>query len=53
MPHDTNGNATVTILGYWSWGTNATYPRDTRGGIHGGSSGTPASSTITLKDTNP
>ncbi len=53
VPHDTNGNATVTILGYWSWGTSATYPRDTRGGIHGGSSGTPASSTITLKDTNP
>ena len=53
VAHDSNGNATVTILGYWSWGTSSTYPRDTRGGIHGGSSGTPASSTITLKDTKP
>lgn len=53
VAHDSNGNATVTILGYWSWGTSATNPRDTRGGIHGGSSGTPASSTVTLKDTKP
>lgn len=54
--HDGNGNATVTVYGYFSWGTmssSATYPRDTRGGIHGGSSGTPASATITLKDTKP
>ena len=53
VAHDSSGNATVTIYGYWSWGTSATYPRDTRGGIHGGSSGTPAASTITLKDTKP
>ncbi len=53
VAHDSSGNATVTICGYWSWGTSATNPRDTRGGIHGGSSGTPASSTITLKDTKP
>lgn len=53
VTHDSNGNATVTLYGYWSWGTSATYPRDTRGGIHGGSSGTPASATIQLKDTKP
>jgi len=53
VAHDSSGNATVTIYGYWSWGTSATYPRDTRGGIHGGASGTPAASTITLKDTKP
>ena len=53
VSHDSSGNASVTIYGYWSWGTSATYPRDTRGGIHGGSSGTPAASVITLKDTKP
>lgn len=53
VAHDSNGNATVTVCGYWSWGTSATNPRDTRGGIHGGASGTPATSTITLKDTKP
>ena len=51
--HDSDGNASFTVYGYWSWGSSGSYPKDTRGGIHGGSSGYPASVTITLKDTKP
>ena len=53
VSHDSSGNATVYICGYWSWGTSSSYPKDTRGGIHGGSSGTLLSTSLTLKDTKP
>lgn len=53
VAHDANGNAKITLGGYWSWGTTASYPKDTRGGIHGGSSTSLYQVVVNLKDTKP
>ena len=53
IAHDSDGNAELTVSGYWSWGTinaSAAYPRDTRGGISSGNLSY-ATTTVTLSNT--